>query len=178
MTEFRTVGTDNDPIVIRRLTEDDRGALEQFGGELSKDDWFYSDVDLQAPAVVNRLINAVEARNWRQLVAARGEQIVGYASLRQLSGWKQTVADVVLVVRSDLRGLGVGAGLGSALLDVARELPISKLSIELVEEHAAARAMFKKLGFHYEGLLEDHAIDQSGQRHSLLVLGLQLPGTQ
>ncbi|HEY2985534.1 MAG TPA: hypothetical protein VGJ38_15360, partial [Jatrophihabitantaceae bacterium] len=51
-------------ISIRRLREDDLDALRAFGAELAKDDWLYLDVELQTPATITRLVNAVEAGNW------------------------------------------------------------------------------------------------------------------
>src|SRR5437879_12917537 len=98
--------TDVRALTVRRLEEDDRQRLLEFGAALDKDDWLYLDVDLQAPTTVNRLIQAVDARNWRQLVALDGDRVVGYANVRQLAGWKSHVGDVALVVRRDARGPG------------------------------------------------------------------------
>lgn len=171
MTEPTTFTTDDGrTIVIRRLAEDDRDRLLEFGTALDKDDWLYLDVDLQAASTVQRLINAVDARNWRQLVAVDGERIVGYANVRQLPGWKSHVGDIALVVRSETRGTGVGAALATALIEAASELQLRKLILEIVEEQRAGRAIFKRLGFHHEGLLEDHAIDHAGQPRNLAIL--------
>ena len=68
--------------VIRRLREDDLPKLLAFGAALAKDDWLYLDVNLQTDATIVRLINAVEARNWRQFVAVVGDEI-GRASCRE-----------------------------------------------------------------------------------------------
>jgi hypothetical protein len=77
---------------IRKLVEDDLPALLAFGTALPKDDWLYLDIDLHTEATIVRLINAVEARNWRQFVAVVGDEIVGYASVRQLPAGSGTSA--------------------------------------------------------------------------------------
>jgi RimJ/RimL family protein N-acetyltransferase len=162
-------------ITIRRLREDDLDALLAFGAELAKDDWLYLDVELQTPATITRLVNAVEAGNWRQVVAVDGETIVGYANVRQLPGWKKHVGDIALVVREDYRHRGVGAALARAVIDAAGELAVRKLILEIVEEQLAGRLIFKRLGFRLEGLLEDHAVDYLGNARNLVLLSYQVP---
>jgi len=170
-----TVRSGDRTLLIRRLREDDRDALLAFGAALPEDDWLYLDVDLQTPATITRLMNAVEARNWRQIVAVDGPLIVGYANVRQLPGWKSHVGDIVLVLRDDYRRRGVGSALASAVIEVAGELPVSKLILEIVEEQLAGRLIFKRLGFRLEGLLEDHALDYLGNARNLVVLSYHLP---
>jgi len=165
---------DGPQVVIRRLREDDQDALLAFGAALPKDDWLYLDVELQLPATVARLVNAVEARNWRQVVALDGSRIVGYANVRQLPGWKQHGGDIVLVVGEGYRRHGVGTALAEAVIDAARELPVSKLILEIVEEQLAGRLIFKRLGFRLEGLLEDHAVDYLGNSRNLVLLSHHL----
>ena len=160
---------------IRRLREDDLDALLAFGAALAKDDWLYLDVDLQTPATITRLVNAVEASNWRQVVAVDGTTIVGYANVRQLPGWKKHVGDIALVVRADCRHGGVGAALARAVIGAAGELGVSKLILEIVEEQLAGRLIFKRLGFRLEGLLEDHAVDYLGNPRNLVLLSYQVP---
>jgi RimJ/RimL family protein N-acetyltransferase len=166
--------------VIRRLREDDLQALLAFGAALPKDDWLYLDIDLQSEATIVRLINAVEARNWRQFVAVVGEDlgggdIVGYANVRQLPGWKRHVGDIALVVREDYRRGGVGTALASAVLEGGAELSLHKLVVEVVEEQVAGQLIFKRVGFRREGLLIDQAVDYLDNPRNLVVLGYQLP---
>jgi len=130
---------------------------------------------LQTTATITRLVKAVEASNWRQVVAVDGTTIVGYANVRQLPGWKKHVGDIALVVRSDCRHRGVGAALARAVIDAAGELAVSKLILEIVEEQLAGRLIFKRLGFRLEGLLEDHAVDYLGNARNLVLLSYHFP---
>jgi RimJ/RimL family protein N-acetyltransferase len=161
--------------VIRKLVEDDLLALLAFGTALAKDDWLYLDIDLQTDSTIVRLINAVEARNWRQFVAVVGHEIVGYANVRQLPGWKRHVGDIALVVRADYRRRGIGTALAEAVLDTGRELSLRKLIVEVVEEHYSAQHVFVRLGFRCEGLLDNYAIDYLGRPRNLMLLSYELP---
>jgi len=164
--------------VIRRLHENDLERLLAFGAALPKDDWLYLDIDLQTEATIVRLINAVEARNWRQFVAVVDTDIVGYANIRQLPGWKRHVGDIALVVREDYRRSGVGTALASAVLTGAAELSLHKLIVEVVEEQAAGQLIFERIGFRREGVLRNQAVDYLDNPRNLIVLGYQLQADQ
>ncbi len=159
---------------VRPLDASDEPALADFGRSLSRDDWRYLDLDLQNPATVSRLVTAHAAGNWRQLVAVLDDRIVGYATVRQLPGWKSHVGDIHLVVGDDVRGMGVGSLLADAILACSRDLGVEKVMLEMLAEQAAGRAIFEHRGFELEGTLRGHARDESGQLHDLLLLGLTL----
>jgi hypothetical protein len=61
---------DGQHVTIRFLADSDRAALMQFGQRLPQDDLLYLEDDLQNPDIINRLVNAYAAENWRQVVAA------------------------------------------------------------------------------------------------------------
>ncbi len=160
--------------VIRRLDEQDLPALLAFGSALPKNDWVYLDIDLQTEATIVRLINAVEARNWRQFVAVMGDEIVGYANVRQLPGWKRHVGDIALVVRADYRRRGVGTALASAVIEAGRELELRKLIVEVIEEQYGRQHVFVRLGFRCEGVLANHAVDYLDRPRNLMLLSYEL----
>jgi RimJ/RimL family protein N-acetyltransferase len=166
---------DGREVLVRRLREEDRAALEAFGARLPRDDWLYLDLDFQSPTTINRLVNATEASNWRQLIALVGDEIAGYANVRLLPGWRRHVGDIALAVGEGYRCSGIGSVLAEAILAVAPELGVSKLILEIIEEQSAGRQIFKRLGFRLEGLLEDHAVDYAGARRNLILLAYHYP---
>ena len=161
---------DTRSVVIRPLLEADHAALMDFGLVLPEDDWLYLEEDLRNPDIIKRLVNAHAAENWRQLVALADNMIVGYTSIRRLPGWSSHVGDIQLVIRMDWRRSGLGTALALAIFQSARDLGVSKVVIEMLNEHAAGRSIFRRLGFRVEGTLSDHARDRHGKLHDMLIL--------
>lgn len=160
---------------IRPLVEADRNALMVFGQSLPEDDWIYAEEDLRNPVIVNRLVNAFAAENWRQLVAvAPGNVIAAYSIVRRLPGWSSHVGDIRLIVHKNWRGVGLGSAMARAISDAARDLGVSKLIVDMLEAQKEGREVFARLGFQVEGHFSDHARDQHGQRHTLLTLAYYL----
>src|SRR5215216_6280589 len=164
----KTVLRDGSDVIIRRLFEEDRAALLAFGAGLPEDDRLYLEDDFESQEIITRLVNAAE--NWRQIVALKGEQIVGYGAVRRLPGWSSHVADIQLIISADLRRAGLGTVMAQAIFDAARELGVAKVIVEIVEEQAFGRAICERLGFRVEGMLSQHVRDRDGQQHNLLVL--------
>jgi L-amino acid N-acyltransferase YncA len=155
---------------IRPLAEEDRPALLAFGQALPQDDLLYLEDDFQSHEIIARLVNAHLAENWRQLVAEADGEIVGYSSVRRLPGWSSHVADIVLLVSPKCRRTGVGMALAQATFQAARDLGVSKVIVEMVEEQQAGQAIFEQLGFRVEGTLSKHTRDRQGQFHNLLIM--------
>jgi RimJ/RimL family protein N-acetyltransferase len=161
---------DGREVIIRRLGEDDRGALLAFALGLPEDDRLYLEDDLTSQEIIARLINAYAAENWRQIVALAGDAIVGYGAVRRLSGWSSHVADIQLIISAGWRRGGLGTAMAQAIFEAARELGAAKVIVEMVEEQTFGRAIFERLGFRVEGALSGHVRDRHGQQHNLLVL--------
>src|SRR3954454_15293235 len=169
-----TVLRDGSDVIIRRLLEEDRAALLAFGANLPEDDRLYLEDDLQSQEIITRLVNAHAAENWRQIVALDGERIAGYGAVRRLPGWSSHVADIQLIISADVRREGLGTIMAQALFDVARELRVAKVIVEMVEEQSFGRAIFERLGFRVEGMLSQHVRDRYGAEHNLLVLAYHI----
>jgi L-amino acid N-acyltransferase YncA len=168
---------DGRSVTLRPLGETDGPLLLAFGRGLPADDWQYLEDDLQHPEIINRLVNAHQAENWRQLVAvADGGEIAGYAAVRRLPGWSSHVGALQVIVSDRWRRSGLGTALAEGIFDAARELGVAKVIVEIVERQAAGLAIFERLGFRVEGSLSDHALDRAGQHQNLLVLAYHVVG--
>jgi len=169
-----TVLRDGRAATIRPLQACDRAALLAFGSALPQYDLQYIEDDFLSPEVINRLINMCAAEHWRQFVATAGDAIVGYSSIRRLPGWSGHVGAIHLVVGGGWRRSGLGSALALATLEAAPELALTQVIVEMLEEQTAGRAIFARLGFGVEGVLEEQVCDRLGRRHNLLVMGYQI----
>ncbi len=165
---------DGRTVTIRALDESDHEAMAQFGSALPEDDWLYLELDFHNPNTITRLVNAASAENWRQVVAEYEGAIVGYSNVRLLPGWKSHVADTHLVVREGWRRSGLGLAVAQTILGAARDLGVTKVIAEMPDEQKAGRAIFKRLGFHVEGILNNHVRDHHGRYHDMVIMGYQL----
>lgn len=100
------------------------------------------------------------------LVAIHENSIIGFLTCEASRKRKIShVADIGMSVRSDWRNLGVG----SAMLEFAENWArstgkIRKLTLNVFEHNQAARKLYEKMGFVYEGCLTDQiALDGSFQ---------------
>ena len=155
---------------IRPLSEEDRSAMLAFGQALPEEDRTYMEDDFHSPEIINRLVNAHAAENWRQIVAEHEGTLVAYGAARRMPGWSSHVADIVLIVNADWRRNGIGTLMAQALFDAARNLGGTKVIVELLAEQTAGRAIFERLGFSVEGVLRGHAHDSRGGLHDLLIM--------
>jgi GNAT superfamily N-acetyltransferase len=165
---------DGRTVVIRPLDAGDRAALTAFGHALPQDDLRYFPDDLQCPEAFARLVKPQVAAPGRQFVAVAGHMIVGYGALRCLAGCSCDVAEIDLVVSAGWRRSGLGKALAGAILDAARDLELTQVVAEMLVEHVARRAIFERLGFSIEGVLEGLVCDQYGRHYDLLVMAYQI----
>lgn len=158
-------------VVIRPLAESDRDVLMRFGKELPADDLLYLEDDLQNPDIINRLVNAAEAENWRQVVAVTDDgEIVAYSAVRRLTGWSSHVGDIQLMVGKGYRRTGLGTEMAKAIFEAARGLGVAKVIVEMLGVQSSGRAIFERLGFTREGIFAKHAHDRHGKYHDLHVM--------
>jgi L-amino acid N-acyltransferase YncA len=162
---------DGRSVTIRNLSEDDRGALTLFGQALPKNDILYLEDDFTHPEIITRLANAANAENWRQIVAVTDEGvIVGYTAALRLPGWSNHVANIRLIVQPDYRRSALGMHLAQAIVEAARELGATKVTVDMLAALTAGQAIFSRLGFAVEGQLARHAIDRDGNLHDIVIM--------
>jgi ribosomal protein S18 acetylase RimI-like enzyme len=165
---------DGREVAIRPPLASDYAALLAFCRTLPQGGHEYIPDDFQNGEQIGRLITTPPGASARQLIASSGDAIVGYSAVRRLSGWSSHVGEIQLVVSGGWRCAGLGSLLARAILDAAHELEVTQVILELPEEQAAGRAIFERLGFSIEGLLEGQVRDQHGQHHNMLVMARQI----
>lgn len=171
----RTVTAGRRTITLRLLERSDADALVAFASALPPHDLLFLLRDVRNPKVVAAWIDQVERGQIRSLVALDGEKMVGCTALvRDELSWSSHVADIRMLVASEMRGTGFGRILAQECLAMAMADGVSKLTARLTPDQGAALKVFEDLGFLPEALLRDHVREAGGELHDIAIMALNL----
>jgi RimJ/RimL family protein N-acetyltransferase len=160
---------------IRRFRAADRDAMLTFSQGLPEHDLLFLGRDLKHPRVVEAWLRAIEDGWIDSLLAEREGQVIGSVALvRDPLGWSAHVGEVRLLVSAERRGIGLGRDLLQAIMAVAVERQLIKLTAAMTPDQQNSVALFESLGFRGEALLKDHVRNRAGQPHDLAILSLDL----
>lgn len=154
---------------IVELTREHLGLLTAFFSALTERDRTFIESDVTDPRTIERMPDE-PGSHWVALDAGDDDVIVGFASVRPLSGWSDHVGNLNLIVHPDHRGAGVGIALARHALTESLHAGLRKLQVEVAADHESAIEMFTDLGFTAEALLSDHIRDRNGEYRDLVVL--------
>jgi ribosomal protein S18 acetylase RimI-like enzyme len=158
-------------VEYRRIRSDDRAALQAFADRIPAGDRSFFDRVLLHQVAVAGWTMAVPAR---RSVAVDGADIVGIVTVVPGAGWTRHVGELRAIVQPDRRGEGVGQALVRIGLDLARELELEKVTVEVMASNSGAIAMFEALGFRQEARLVGQVRDGANELQDLLILSLRI----
>jgi len=162
---------DGTEVTLTPLQPADSGALWEFYRDLPEEDRLVLRDDVTSADWVAGFLRQVEARKIISLVARDGEAVVGEASLyRTLHGWTRHVGELRINVGPGFRRKGLASALAAAQVQLATDLGIEKIIVQVVDNQLAARRTFERLGFHKEAVLPHHVMDINGVKRDLLLL--------
>lgn len=171
----RTVKAGARTIRLRLLERSDADALHAFAEALAPHDLLFLMRDIRNPKVIAAWIDQVERGHIRSLMALDGDQMVGCTALvRDELSWSPHVADIRMLVSTNMRGTGLGHVLAQECIVMAMSDGVSKLTARLTPDQGAALKVFEELGFLPEALLRDHVRDASGELHDIAIMALDL----
>lgn len=101
-------------------------------------------------------------------IIERHGRFFGSMNVDILDGWLMTIG--ALAVAEPRRGAGRFA-IGYAI-DLAEELSVHRIFVEIVETNVASRKLCEALGFQCEGLYRDGYRDDTGTYHNLVPYGI------
>jgi ribosomal protein S18 acetylase RimI-like enzyme len=161
-------------MTIQRLDEASVDQVVAFFGRIPAGDLTFFKEPVSGERTVRGWLN--DERGTR-LLALEADEVVGYAAVIAGVGWSSHVGELRLVVDPSRRRQGLGHELAAAALHVALEAGLSKIVVEAIATQDATIALFTKLGFVPEALLEDHVRDANGELNDLIVLALHSADT-
>jgi len=167
------LGTDQ--IDLRPMTAFDRDAMLDFATSLPRHDLLFLRRDITRPEIIEQWVRDIEEDRYVTIIALRGTQIVGYATVASEGvDWTRHVAELRVLVSPSLRGLQLGRILTEQAFAIARERGVRKMIAQMTADQRAAIRVFSHMGFEKEARLRNQLIDRDGQLHDLEIMSLDV----
>lgn len=101
----------------------------------------------------------LNADNSNYLIAKLNQKIVGFAGIKIL----MDEADIMnIVVKKDSRNQGIGSLLLKELINWAKKLNLTSITLEVMEENYSAIHLYRKFGFKQVGIRKNYYKDKNG----------------
>lgn len=156
---------------LRRMTEQDGAAIQQFARALPTHDLLFMRRDITKPEGVARWIEAIRRGAMHTVLCEDAQGIAGYSSIHLTElDWSAHVADLRVQIAERARGGGLGRYMTREAFNLALSLGIEKVVARMTPDQVGARALFQELGFQPEALLKDEVRDPNGEYHDLLIM--------
>jgi ribosomal protein S18 acetylase RimI-like enzyme len=152
---------------IRPIAMADLPALIEFSNGLPEGDrtFFKEEVD---DDVMRRWCGGRDgAHRW---ILFEDDVIKGFLAIIPLPAWSSHVGELRLVVGAQHRRQGIGQRLARHGLVEGVRLGLGKLVVEVVADREGDIALFSRIGFRPEALLEDQIRDRDGHVRDLVIL--------
>ena len=171
----RTIALGVDAVELRFMRAGDELAVMAFARELPPHDLLFLPRDIAHPKVLAAWVREIERGAMTTLLAFRGSDVIGCATIVQdpLS-WSPHVAELRVVVARTARGGGLGRVLSAAAGELAVQTGIEKLVAHMTPDQIGAVTVFETMGYRAEALLRDHVKDGDGRKHDLVILSLDV----
>jgi RimJ/RimL family protein N-acetyltransferase len=172
-----TLACEGGELEIRLLTPDDEAQVLAFAQRLSSHDLLFLRRDISQPKVVAAWMEATRHDGMLTVIATRGGEMVGCATLvRDPLSWSRHVGELRVIVAAPMRGKGIGQKLTHECFAIALEIGLEKLVAVMTLDQRGAIAVFEGLGFQPEALLRQQVKDREGKAHDIVMLSHDVAG--
>jgi RimJ/RimL family protein N-acetyltransferase len=173
---YRQVVTlrDGARILLRPLIKEDRQALIDLFGPISKDDKRYFRTNIIDTEVIGRWVDDLDYDKVLPIVAVSGDRIVGDATLHFRQGPARHRAEVRIFLSKDFRQRGLGGRMLQALIDLAKRRSLYILEVDIVSDQTPIIKAFQKAGFSLKCVFDDYFMLPDGDLRDLAHLILRL----
>jgi RimJ/RimL family protein N-acetyltransferase len=173
LNEAHVILRDGTPALIRRLVSEDAALYPDFLSEVTRADLrlrFFASLREVSPALLDRLIHYDPARAMAFIcIEQKSGKMLGVVRLHDDASGDS--AEFAILVRSRLKGHGVGWLLMQHMIEFARHKNLKTVHGEVLAENATMLGMCSHLGFHISDDLRDpgvrtvtlqvHAVDKA-----------------
>lgn len=162
-------------VALRLMMPDDEAKILAFTRSLPEHDLLFLPVDVTQPEAVRSWIENIEAGRTVTVLAEVDGGLVGYGSLhRSKLLWIRHLGEIRILVSSSFRGQGIGGEIARQIFELARTTDLHKLMVQMMSTQRDAQALFHRLGFIPEAMLNDWVIDRAGRMHDLIVMSREV----
>jgi L-amino acid N-acyltransferase YncA len=166
---------DGGKIDLRLMNGYDRAAMLDFSRSLPPHDLLFLRRDITQPKVVEDWVRDLQEDRYVTILALRGTQIAGYATVASDGlAWTRHVAELLVLVSPSMRGLQLGRILTEQAFAIARQRGVRKMIAQMTPDQSAAMRVFSHIGFEKEARLRNQLIDRDGQLHDLQIMSLDV----
>ena len=166
-------------VTFRRMTPADRDQILAFAKTLPAADLLFLRNDITQPEVVDVWLRQLEAGRAVTLLVTSQDRLLAYGSLHHSESlWTRHLGEILMLVGPEARGRGVGGLLARQLIEIAKELGLQKLWVQMMSTFHQAQNLFHHLGFIPEAMLHDWVIDGHGRTHNLLMMAREVDGEE
>lgn len=156
---------------FRLMTASDSGTILKFANRLPEGDLIFLRMDITQPEVVAEWVNNIECAKTITLIAEEDGAMFAYGSIHynQLQ-WTRHMGELRLMVYPEYRGLAIGRFLVNELFQVAKELGLERVVVQIPSNQPRVRKMFEDLHFTPAALLTDWLKDRNNRMHDLIIM--------
>ena len=168
----------SDWLLVRPAAPGDADALVALGRAVASEDGLWLTYDRTRGDERRNIRGVQRDPNVAVFVAETPDGVVGRLSIaRDRVPHSRHVAELGLMVAADARRRGIGAALMNEAIKWAHEVGVVKLELTVFPHNEPAIALYRKLGFHEEGLIRRRYL--IGDRYiDAMIMGLHLDNSR
>jgi L-amino acid N-acyltransferase YncA len=157
---------------FRLMTHEDKDLVSEFTSTMTEDEQLFLRMDITRPEVRDIWLENVRKGRTITLFALNAKgKIAGYSTLHR-SDLMSTRhhGEMRVFVQHSVRGNGLGQVLIGEMFQVARNLKLERITMNIAREQQGLRQLLEGMGFRVEALLTDWLKSRDGRLHDLVIM--------